>query len=99
MTQVHTSNQSYATVTYTNPTGSDNCPGTTVVCSPASGSQFAKGTNTVSCTDRKSVVKAKTCSFKVIVEDHQNPTVTCPADKTQNTDANQCYATVTYTNQ
>src|SRR5439155_6591140 len=90
-TQNTDANQCYATVTYTTPTGSDNCPGTTVLCSPASGSQFAKGTNTVTCTATDATGNTGSCSFKVIVEDDQNPTVTCPADKTQNTDANQCY--------
>src|SRR5439155_11712391 len=28
----------------------DNCPGVSVVCTPPSGSTFAKGTNTVNCT-------------------------------------------------
>src|SRR5205823_6611579 len=36
-------------VTYT-VTVNDNCPGASVVCDPASGSTFAKGQSTVSCT-------------------------------------------------
>src|SRR5581483_4551888 len=38
------------TVTYQTPAISDNCPGATVACAPPSGSTFAVGTTTVTCT-------------------------------------------------
>lgn len=37
------------TVTFTNPTATDNCPGVTVVCTPPSGSCFPLGVTTVTC--------------------------------------------------
>ena len=43
-------NQCSAVVSYKVPTPSDNCPGATVTCVPASGSTFPKGTTTVTCT-------------------------------------------------
>src|SRR5205807_9193773 len=51
-------------VTFT-PTASDNCPGVSVVCTPASGSTFAKGTNNVLCTATDSSSNTTSCSFTV----------------------------------
>src|SRR4029079_19279049 len=38
------------TVNYATPGPSDNCPGSTVACVPASGTSFSKGVTTVTCT-------------------------------------------------
>ena len=59
-----------------------------------SGSVFPVGvtTNTFRGTDIAG--NQSTCSFTVTVVDNQAPALTCPANMTQNTDANQCYATV-----
>jgi hypothetical protein len=61
-----------AVVAFTPPT-SDCQP---VICSPASGSLFAVGTTTVTCSDQG----GSSCSFTVTVNDTQPPTITCPAN-------------------
>ncbi|NOT62212.1 MAG: DUF4394 domain-containing protein, partial [Acidobacteria bacterium] len=72
-----------AVVTYVTPTATDNCPGAvTVTCSPASGSTFALGTTTVTCTATDARMNTATCSFTVMVLDTTPPTITCPADQT-----------------
>lgn len=63
-----------------------------VTCSQASGSFFPVGTTTVTCT----AAGGPSCSFTVTVNDTQNPTVTCPANKSLSADAN-CTASTTYT--
>ena len=76
------SGQCSATVTFTNPSATDNCSTPTVTCTPASGSGFAVGTTTVTCraTDAANNMSS-TCSFTVQVVDTQNPTITCPANQ------------------
>ena len=54
-------------VTYPAPTASDNCPGVTAACTPASGSSFPVGVTTVTCTARDAVGNTATCSFAVTV--------------------------------
>jgi len=50
-------------------TASDNCPGVTVACTPPSGSCFARGTTTVTCTATDASSNTATCSFSVTVFD------------------------------
>lgn len=58
-----------ATVSYSNPSVSDNCPGSYLVgCSPTSGSYFGVGVNPVTCTARDAVNNTSTCTFNVTVE-------------------------------
>jgi hypothetical protein len=54
-------------VNYPPPTVSDNCPGTTVVCSPPSGSLFPTGVTTVTCTASDTSGGQSSCSFTVTV--------------------------------
>lgn len=75
-----------AFVNYTEPSGS-GCG--TVTCSHPSGSFFPVGETTVTCTSSV----GPTCSFKVTVNDTQNPTITAPAGFTVGTDSNSCEAT------
>ncbi|HQR35406.1 MAG TPA: Ig-like domain repeat protein, partial [Blastocatellia bacterium] len=71
-------NSCAAVVTFPVPTVSDNCTGATVTCVPASGSSFAKGVTTVTCTPRDAANNIGTaCSFTVTVIDNQNPTIAC----------------------
>jgi hypothetical protein len=81
--------QCQATVTYASPTISDNCPGATVSCTPASGIAFQKGTTTVTCTatDTAAVPNTATCMFTITVVDNQPPTFPkgCPANQTLST--------------
>ena len=88
--------QCSASVTYTTPTAMDNCPGATVVCLPASGSTFARGVTTVTCTATDAYKNTASCSFTVTVNDNQNPSLTCPMNVNANTAAGQCSASVTY---
>ncbi len=89
-------NQCSALVTFS-ATASDNCPGATASCNPPSGSTFAKGVTTVSCsaTDASGNQSA-TCSFSVTVNDTQSPSIACPANITKATDPNLCSAVAAY---
>jgi hypothetical protein len=62
-----------------------------------SGSNFNVGTTTVTVT-ATNPCGAPTCSFKVTVQDIQNPTITCPGNISKTTDANQCSAVTAYAN-
>ncbi len=85
-----------AAVTFTTPTAT-GCPLPTVTCVPASGSTFAIGTTTVTCTATNGVPSNTTCSFTVTVNDTQAPTVTCPANITTGNTPGQCSAVVNFT--
>jgi uncharacterized repeat protein (TIGR01451 family) len=51
-------------------TVTDNCPGATVTCTPASGSTFPLGMTTVTCTARDANLNpSAACNFKVTVVD------------------------------
>ena len=58
-----------AVVNYAAPVVTDNCPGVSVVCTPAAGSCFPLGTTTVSCTATDAVSNTASCSFTVTVYD------------------------------
>ncbi len=75
-------------VTYS-PT-SDGCG--TVTCAPPSGSVFAVGTTTVSCT----AIGGPTCSFSVTVVDNTPPTINCPTGVTAPLPAGKLSAAVNY---
>ncbi|MDX2039771.1 MAG: HYR domain-containing protein, partial [Acidobacteriota bacterium] len=72
-------------VNYPAPTASDNCPGVSVSCVPASGSSFPVGTTTVTCTASDATAQQNgqpqgtaQCSFTVTVIPC---TITCPTDQ------------------
>ena len=66
-----------------------------VTCTPASGSTFALGINTVTCTATDAAGNTGTATFTIEVQDQTKPTVTVPADITaEATGANG--ATVSY---
>jgi hypothetical protein len=79
-------------------TASDNCPGATVSCTPASGSAFPVGTTSVTCsaTDASGNVSASSCSFTVTVTDVTPPVITCPTNITVNNDTGLCSAVVNF---
>ena len=83
-----------ANVPWLEPTASDNCPGVILTASNTMGSFFPIGTTTVTYTATDASLNTSTLSFNVTVIDNEFPTITCPADITANTDAGQCYATV-----
>lgn len=83
-------NQCGAVVAYPDPTADDNCPGVSASCNPASGSFFAVGTTTATCTATDANGNMSTCSFTVKVNDCQAPSITCPANITAVTAKNVC---------
>jgi hypothetical protein len=65
-------------VTFPNPVATDNCPGVTVACVPASGTCFNVGVTTVTCTATDTSGNTATCSFTVTtfdvaLQDDSNP--------------------------
>jgi hypothetical protein len=70
-----------AVVTFTAPTATDNCPGVTVTCSPASGTAFPKGTTTVTCTAMDASGNQSTCQFTVTINNTDPPKITCPPNQ------------------
>jgi hypothetical protein len=89
-------NQCGAVVNYPAPGATDNCPGVTTACVPASGTFFNKGTTNVSCTATDASMNTATCGFTVTVNDTQPPSITCPANIVVGNDLNQCGAVVTF---
>ncbi len=61
-------------------TASDNCPGASIACVPASGSTFALGTTMVTCTATDAASNTGTCNFNVTVNDTEPPSLACPAN-------------------
>ncbi|MBL0082837.1 MAG: HYR domain-containing protein [Saprospiraceae bacterium] len=86
-------------VTYTSPVGSDNCSGpiTIQTAGLASGATFPIGTtaNTFRVTDASG--NSATCSFTVIITDNELPSITCPANVSQNVTSGTCGRVVTFT--
>jgi hypothetical protein len=68
----------------------DNDPGVSVTCDSPSGSTFPKGTNKVTCTATDATGLTTQCSFLIVVQDTEPPTIDCPTDILVNTDPNQC---------
>ena len=73
----------------------DNCTGSTISNDFNSGSTlagaiFPKGTTTVTWTVTDASGNTATCSFDVTVNDTENPTITCVANQTRNTNAGVC---------
>jgi hypothetical protein len=60
----------------------DNCPGATFSCNPASGSFFPVGITTVTCIAEDASENSDTCKFTVTVEDTEQPIADCPGDTT-----------------
>jgi len=61
--------QTSVVVNYLAPSVSDNCPGVTSQCSPPSGSSFAIGTATVTCTATDAAGNTNACSFTILVNE------------------------------
>src|SRR4029450_7715934 len=71
-------------------TATDDCTGVTnITCSPASGSRFEKGTNEVVCMATDAVGNEGTCSFQVVVNDLEQPVLSCPPELVTNAPAVQ----------
>ncbi|XP_071943762.1 hyalin-like [Antedon mediterranea] len=95
---VHTDNgESFATVTWDLPSVSDNS-GNTTFSEPSysSGNMFNVGVNyTIVYNVSDPSGNENTCSFTIVVEDHEDPDITCPMPLTVSTanDANSGTAT------
>jgi hypothetical protein len=96
MTQNNDLGQCSAVVTFTT-TLSDNCPGGTVVATPASGSTFLVGMTTVNVLATDAAGNTDDCSFVVTVNDTEAPVANCPANITQSNDPTLCSAVVNFT--
>jgi hypothetical protein len=70
-------------VAYTKPNATDDAGAPDVSCTPTSGSKFAYGTTTVTCTARDSLGQSATSTFTIAV---QKPTTTGAVSKPGNTD-------------
>lgn len=72
-----------ATVPYSGPSATSGCGNiTSLSCTPASGSFFLIGTNTVTCTAIDSQGNAATCSFTITMRALAPPvTITCPTNQ------------------
>src|SRR5204862_5841614 len=68
----------------------DNCPGGSILCVPASGTSFAKGTNTVTCTATDASGNSSNCTFTVTVTDTERPVPSCPGNLTVSAAPGQC---------
>jgi len=77
-------------------TASDNCPGVTVVSTPASGSVFPKGTTTVKSVATDAAGNKDSCSFTVKVNDTEAPKIACPANVVTLVDSAACSAVVNF---
>lgn len=88
--------QSTAVITFTDPSGNDNCGVQSVSSMPASGSTFDVGTTPVTYTVVDVNGNTNTCTFNVTVSDGEAPTIECPATVMADNDAGACNAVVTY---
>nr|UXE44305.1 hypothetical protein Hi04_10k_c1889_00026 [uncultured bacterium] len=76
------------------PTVGGNCAGATVTNNAPS--SFPVGTTIVTWTVTDTAGDTASCQQKVTVTDNQKPSITCPANITQNNDTGKCSAVVTY---
>jgi len=75
---------------------SDNCGIDTLISDSNSGDTFSIGTTTVTYTVTDINGNTTECSFDIIVEDNEGPSITCPDDITVSTDAGVCEAVVNW---
>jgi len=87
-----------AIVNFPDATASDNCPGVTVVQTdgPSSGDSFPVGTTEIEFTAEDAAGNLSTCTFNVIVEDDEDPTIACPADLVLSIPDGNCSTQITY---
>lgn len=84
-----------APATWTAPTATDNCGVKTIVSVPASGTEFAVGTTTVTVTATDNSGNVSTAAFTVTVTDTEKPVIACPATLTVKLGWRLDYAVVT----
>ncbi len=74
----------------------DNCPGVVIDYSIASGSTFPIGTTAVTITATDVAGNSSNCVFNVVVEDTEDPTITCPNDTVVDNNPGDCGAVITF---
>lgn len=98
ITVANDAGQCGAVVSYSTPSGADNCasPTVTQVAGLASGSLFPLGTTTVTYAVTDGAGNTANCSFTVTVDDQEAPVMNCPPDITVAADSAMCSAIVNY---
>jgi gliding motility-associated-like protein len=88
-----------AVVSWTTPTPSDNCPGVVIAqtSGPLNGGAFPVGTNVVTYTATDAAGNTATCSFNVIVNDNESPTLVCPTDQNESVNTSCQFVLPDYT--
>ncbi|PRX51834.1 HYR domain-containing protein [Salegentibacter salegens] len=87
----------FATVNFENPLATDNCEVTVEQTGGStSGSQFPIGTTTITFTATDDSGNTTECSFDIIIEDTEDPTLECPSDIVRSTDGGICGAIVEF---
>jgi len=89
-----------AVVTFQTPVATDDNNNVTVTrigTGLQSGDLFPLGTNTLNFEANDGVNTPVSCSFTVTVLDNENPTITCPSNKTENVANGKTNKVVTYT--
>jgi gliding motility-associated-like protein len=81
-----------AVVTWALPTASDNCEVDVFTSTNNSGDLFPIGTTTVTYTAIDVAGNSVTCSFDVIVQDNENPTILCQPNLSVDADLGDCEA-------
>lgn len=90
--------QCSATVQYSTPGGTDNCPGVTTAQTAGlgTGSVFPVGTTTETYAAADAAGNTASCSFTVTVVDNENPALTCPNNISVNAANSSCDAVVSF---
>lgn len=85
-----------AVVSWTVPAPSDNCAGVMMASSHTPGSTFPVGTTLVKYIVTDAAGNQDSCQFNVIVNDDEDPLITCINDTTLSNDAGLCSAVVNF---
>ncbi|MEM7035868.1 MAG: HYR domain-containing protein, partial [Bacteroidota bacterium] len=96
LTSSNDAGQCGAALSWMVPSANDNCGTPTVSSTANPGDFFNVGNTTVTYTATDGSGNSANCSFTVTVTDNENPTISCPSNITQNNDAGQCNAVVSY---
>jgi hypothetical protein len=86
-------------ISYSAPSGVDNCPGqsTSRTRGLGSGATFPVGTTTESYRVTDAAGNTAACSFTITINDTEQPQITCPPNIFRANDAGNCSALVNYT--
>ena len=93
--EVTDTGQCYATITDLGgpPTTGDNCSVASVTNDAPGNDQYDVGDTIVTWTVTDGSGNTATCEQTITVTEDELPTITCPADVTDSTDPNECFAT------